>query len=122
MGAGGFDERLIGEDIMKPGERFKTSGGQDDYGAFLPPDPAVDIFLAEIVEVCKKHGMSISHEDDHGGFSDSDVPRGQHQLAAGCFRRPSSRQAMTIWHDIDEMATLLGKPTTRLVLQNDWPL
>lgn len=28
----------------------------------------VDNFIREIIEVCKKHGMSISHEDDHGAF------------------------------------------------------
>lgn len=25
-------------------------------------------FIKEIVEVCKKHNLSISHEDCHGGF------------------------------------------------------
>ena len=29
---------------------------------------SVDVFLAEIIEVCRKHGMSISHEDGHGAF------------------------------------------------------
>jgi hypothetical protein len=29
----------------------------------------VDSFINEILTVCKKHGMSISHEDTHGGFS-----------------------------------------------------
>lgn len=28
----------------------------------------VDAFLLEVIEVCKKHGLSISHEDNHGGF------------------------------------------------------
>lgn len=28
----------------------------------------IDEFLAEVIEVCKKHGMSISHEDGHGSF------------------------------------------------------
>ncbi len=28
----------------------------------------VDKFLLEIIEVCKKHNMSIGHEDEHGGF------------------------------------------------------
>ncbi len=28
----------------------------------------VDAFLAEIHEVCKKHGFWISHEDYQGGF------------------------------------------------------
>jgi hypothetical protein len=29
---------------------------------------AVDAFLADILEVCKKHDMSISHEDNEGAF------------------------------------------------------
>jgi hypothetical protein len=28
----------------------------------------VEAFLIEIVEVCRKHGFSISHEDGHGAF------------------------------------------------------
>lgn len=28
----------------------------------------IDLFIAEITDVCKKHGMSISHEDSHGAF------------------------------------------------------
>lgn len=28
----------------------------------------VDAFLVEINEVCKRHGLSISHEDSHGSF------------------------------------------------------
>ena len=28
----------------------------------------VDAFLREIVEVCKEHGFSLSHEDTHGAF------------------------------------------------------
>lgn len=31
-------------------------------------EPDVDAFLADVIAVCKKHGMSISHEDHHGGF------------------------------------------------------
>ena len=31
-------------------------------------DPRVDAFLEEIAAVCKKHGLSIAHEDSHGGF------------------------------------------------------
>lgn len=30
--------------------------------------PAIDLFIEEIIAVCKKHGMSISHEDGHGAF------------------------------------------------------
>ena len=28
----------------------------------------VDEFISEILEVCKKRGFSISHEDGHGSF------------------------------------------------------
>lgn len=28
----------------------------------------VDNFLLEVLEICKKRGYSISHEDHHGGF------------------------------------------------------
>lgn len=31
-------------------------------------NPKVDAFLAEILDVCRRHGLSISHEDSHGGF------------------------------------------------------
>ncbi len=30
--------------------------------------PEVDAFLADIVEVYRKHGLSLSHEDSQGGF------------------------------------------------------
>lgn len=31
-------------------------------------NPKIDIFLNEIAEVCKKHRLQISHEDDQGAF------------------------------------------------------
>lgn len=31
-------------------------------------DPRVDDFIADIVTVCIKHGMTIGHEDGHGAF------------------------------------------------------
>lgn len=31
-------------------------------------DPMVDAFLGEILDVCKRHGFSLSHEDQHGAF------------------------------------------------------
>lgn len=31
-------------------------------------NPKIDAFLAEILEVSKKHGMLISHEDSGGAF------------------------------------------------------
>ena len=30
--------------------------------------PKVDAFLSDIGDVCIKHGLSISHEEIHGGF------------------------------------------------------
>ena len=30
--------------------------------------PDIDSFLEEVVDVCKKHGFSISHEDREGSF------------------------------------------------------
>ena len=30
--------------------------------------PDVDAFLNDLVSVCRKHGMSLGHEDPHGGF------------------------------------------------------
>jgi ribulose-5-phosphate 4-epimerase/fuculose-1-phosphate aldolase len=38
--------------------------------------PDVDAFLAEVVEVCRRHGMSISHEDAHGAFEVVDFDEG----------------------------------------------
>ena len=31
-------------------------------------DLEIDSFLNEIEQVCRKHGLSISHEDVHGAF------------------------------------------------------
>jgi hypothetical protein len=30
--------------------------------------PEIDAFLADINEVCKRHGLYIHHEDDQGAF------------------------------------------------------
>ena len=30
--------------------------------------PDVDAFLKELIEVCRKHGMHLGHEDAHGAF------------------------------------------------------
>ena len=43
-------------------KRWSKTHGQ--YRKF----PEIDAFLAEVLSVCKKHGMSISHEDTHGAF------------------------------------------------------
>jgi hypothetical protein len=39
---------------------------KDSYGR--ERDPSIDAFLSEVIAVCRKHGMSISHEDGHGAF------------------------------------------------------
>lgn len=31
-------------------------------------NPAIDAFIKDLVDVYKKHGLSISHEDEHGEF------------------------------------------------------
>ena len=38
--------------------------------------PKVDAFLADVAEVCRRHGMSISHEDGHGSFIVTDFDEG----------------------------------------------
>ncbi len=30
--------------------------------------PKVDAFIAEVIEVCQRHGLSIGHEDTQGAF------------------------------------------------------
>ena len=34
--------------------------------------PDVDAFIRDVVDVCKRHGMSIGHEDGHGAFKIED--------------------------------------------------
>lgn len=41
--------------------------GTWDNGKYVE-SPKVDKFLLDVLKVCEKHGMSISHEDSHGGF------------------------------------------------------
>lgn len=55
-----------GQEVMRLGsarERWNAGAGKQ-----LPSDPRVEAFLDEIEHVCRKHGMTISHEDQHGGF------------------------------------------------------
>ncbi len=33
-----------------------------------PDKQQVDMFLADILEICKKHNLSLGHEDQHGSF------------------------------------------------------
>lgn len=55
-------------------QRWNIATGEDHESK------RIDAFLQEIAEVCKKHGLSISHEDAHGAFviekyDDGDVKR-----------------------------------------------
>lgn len=43
-------------------KRWKRA--QDAYGEA----PDVDAFLAEIEAVCRKHNLSLGHEDEYGSF------------------------------------------------------
>ena len=31
-------------------------------------NPKVDVFLNDLIDVCKEHNLSLSHEDLHGAF------------------------------------------------------
>jgi hypothetical protein len=35
-------------------------------------NPKIDAFIEEVIAVCKKHKLSISHEDGHGAFQIDD--------------------------------------------------
>jgi len=48
-------------------ERWNSKAGKQ-----LPSDPRIEAFLDEIEQVCRKHGMTISHEDVYGGFEIED--------------------------------------------------
>jgi hypothetical protein len=52
----------VSEAMADLGQRFNTK--TSDW----TPTPEIDAFLEEIVAVCKKHGLSIGHEDTNGGF------------------------------------------------------
>lgn len=38
-----------------------------ELGDHAPP-PEVQAFLADLAMVCRKHGLSLAHEDDQGAF------------------------------------------------------
>lgn len=48
----------------------------------------VDNFLEDIIKICKKHNLSISHEDNGGSFiiEDYDIELSQWLLAASISR------------------------------------
>lgn len=52
----------MSDPVKTPIERWNASEGKH------MECPKIDAFLAEIWAVCERHGMAISHEDEHGGF------------------------------------------------------
>jgi len=40
-------------------------------------DLKIDAFVNEVVDVCRKHRMAISHEDGHGAFIIESIEAGQ---------------------------------------------
>lgn len=46
-------------------KRWSTKA--EKYGAFVENEK-IDAFLADVIQVCIRHGFSISHEDPHGAF------------------------------------------------------
>lgn len=46
-------------------------------------DEEVKAFLSEVIEVCKKHGMSISHEDWQGGFEVENASESNYNWLSG---------------------------------------
>lgn len=55
-------------------------------------DQQIDNFLNDIVQVCRKYGLSISHEDEHGSFivTDYDKTYSEWLLAASVRRSQGS--------------------------------
>lgn len=53
----------------------------------LPSDPRIEAFLDEIEQVCRKHQLTISHEDHHGAFEIEDFgdgrPAGEYNSTIG---------------------------------------
>ena len=48
---------------MSQDERWYNPAGE-----FIETPTAIRQFLDEVMAVCRKHGLSIAHEDDHGAF------------------------------------------------------
>lgn len=53
--------------------------------------PHIDRFLEEIWEVCKRHGMAISHEDHHGGFEVVPIEKGDREWLMQATDRTGTR-------------------------------
>jgi hypothetical protein len=62
------EESLYGKQLAEPNQRRwvkKLSAHGEDR--------AIDRFLWEIIEVCRRHGLAIGHEDTHGAFEIYDL-------------------------------------------------
>ena len=60
---GYYNVKIGKENDMEIKMRWNSGLSQD-----LPYAMKIEAFLDEIEKVCKKHNLSISHEDGHGGF------------------------------------------------------
>lgn len=47
--------------------------------------PEVDAFIADVIAVCRRHGMSIGHEDGHGAFKIEDFDDSNSQWLGEAF-------------------------------------
>lgn len=52
----------------------------------------IDAFIEEILNVCKKHGFSISHEDGHGGFQIEDKDEGNFEWLCAAFDNTTEKR------------------------------
>ncbi len=49
--------------VPRPRKRWNGTTNRNSRSA------RIDAFLADVLKVCKTHGLSISHEDTHGAFN-----------------------------------------------------
>ena len=52
---------------MKRGDARWHSGTATRRGQYVPA-PRIDAFIEDIIAVCRKHNLWLSHEDEHGSF------------------------------------------------------
>jgi hypothetical protein len=53
--------------------------------------PEIDRFIDEVVEVCRRHGLSISHEDHHGAFEITEISETKIEWLKKCHDSRGSR-------------------------------